>query len=144
MTDKMEVDNMEVVPASSSGTVSASSSSSEKLDLTELGLDELNGKMKHGCRGFSIEMAEADTSLWPWLISNVLVILAEELAASKMKDTFIASLTHSGADVIVNGLDDKGLEELKAGVRDGVEKNDWSALIAHRTYIWIIGCLDLV
>ena len=63
MTDKMEVDNMEVVPASSSGTVSASSSSSEKLDLTELGLDKLNGKMKHRCRGFSIEMAEADTSL---------------------------------------------------------------------------------
>ena len=89
-------------------------------------------------------MAEADTSLWPWLISTVLVILTAELAASKMKDTFIASLTHSGAKVILNGLDDKGLEELKAGVRDGVEKNDWSALIVHRTYIWIIGWLDLI
>ena len=56
MTDKMEVDNMEVnmevVPASSSGTVSASSSSSEKLDLTELGLDELSGQMKDSCHGF--------------------------------------------------------------------------------------------
>jgi hypothetical protein len=140
MTDKMEVDNMEVVP----GTVSASSSSSEKLDLTELGLDELNGKMKDGCCGFRFEMAEADTSLWPWLISNILVILVEELAASKMKDTFIASLTHSGANVIVNSLDDKGLEELKAGVQDGVENNDWSTLIAHCTYIWIIGWLDLI
>ena len=72
------------------------------------------------------------------------MILAEELAASKMKDTFIASLTHSGIDVIVNGSDNKGLEELKAGVRDGVEKNDWSALIAYRAYIWIIGWLNLI
>jgi hypothetical protein len=144
MTDKMEVDNVEVVPASSSGTVSASSSSSEKLDLTELGLDELNDKMERRCRFYHIEQAEADPSLWQLLISSVLVILAEELATSKMKDSFIASLSHSGADDIVNGLDNKGLEELKAGVRDGMENNDWSALIAHRTYIWIIGWLDLI
>ena len=140
----MIVDNGEVVPAFPSGTISASSSSSKKLDITELESGQLISKMKHRCRGFRIEMGEADTEQWWWYISNAFVHLAEELAASNIKDSFITSLSHSDADVIVEGFNDKELEEMKDGVRNGLEKGDWSALIAHCTYIWIMGWLDLI
>jgi hypothetical protein len=64
---------------------------------------------------------------WRMLISDVLIHLVRELDKSNMKDSFNR----------FNRLDDDGLTEWKAGVRDGVEKNDWTALIVHRAYIWI-------
>ena len=143
MTDQMDVD---IPTSSSSGGISASSSSSEKLDITELDLETLNNRMKTFCEDelwrTRINMAIGDaSSRWRTLISNVLSRLMRELEATNMKDSFINS---SDANAIVERLDDDGLQGWKAGVRDGVEKNDWTTLIWNRTHICITRRLDHV
>ncbi len=141
MTDKMDVD----ITPSSSGGISASSSSSEKLDLSELDLNAFNDHMKTLCeRRFwlnCIELADGDADGWQGLIADVLTNLMEALEGTNMKDRFI---NREDARAFVLRLDDDGLKRWKAGVRDGVEKNDWTALIVHRTYIWITRRLDHV
>jgi hypothetical protein len=57
-------------------------------------------------------------------------------------DAIIATPSDDSADDIVKGFNRDEVEEWKAGVRRGVETNDWSGLITHRTYIshyWMVG-----
>jgi hypothetical protein len=138
MTDQMEVDS-DILTSSSSGGISASSS----LDITELDLGGLNNRMETFCKGglwrTRIEIAGDDAG--SMLISDVLTRLVHELGATNMKSSFISS---SDAYAMVGRLDDDKLKEWKAGVQDGVERNDWTALIVHRMYIWITRQLDHV
>jgi hypothetical protein len=132
MTDKMDVD------ASGSETISPSSSF-EKLDTAKLDLDALNQSMQNHCNSrawdLRIERAEHNATVWQPLISDVLVCLTATLVATDAKSSFIAEPNDTGAKVIVEGFNEKELEEWKVGVQRGVEMNDWSGLITHRTYI---------
>lgn len=76
---------------------------------------------------------------YPWrpLIYQVLFRLANELGESTTKGRFIHT---SDIDNIVRRADDVELNELKDGVRDGVERNNWATLVSHRKHISTIGC----
>ena len=131
--DQMDVD----VPSISA------SSSLEKLDPAELDLDGLNDCMKERCRistwQYRVRLAEGDTSMWQQLFVEVLKCLTRALAAT---DAIIATPSDDSADDIVKGFNKDEVEEWKAGVWRGVETDDWSGLITHRTYIsdyWMVG-----
>jgi hypothetical protein len=57
------------------------------------------------------------------------------LAATDAKSSVIAAPNSPDAEAIVNSFNEKELGEWKVGVRRGVETNDWTGLIKHRTYI---------
>jgi hypothetical protein len=135
MTDQMEVDIP--TPAISGGL--SPSSSFEKLDLAKIDLDELNESMKNRCNkqgwGLRIEWAKHDASQWQELILNVFTSLMKALMATDAKSSVIAEPTFTDAEVFVAGFNEKEFEEWKVGVRRGVETNDWTDLMMHRTYI---------
>jgi hypothetical protein len=68
-------------------------------------------------------------------VLDVLAYLAEQFEATDMKDTVIARPNPKRAADIVNGFNEDELEQWKAGVRNGVENNDWTDLIMHRTCV---------
>ena len=80
-----------------------------------------------------INKAEYDESWWRDLLWDVLMYLTEELASTDMKGSVIVSPNLDGADEFVNRFEKEVFEEWKVGVREGVENNDWTRLIAHRT-----------
>ena len=82
-----------------------------------------------------MQRAENDDSSWRPLLSDVLVHLTSHLLATEMERSVIASQTAEHANDIMSGFNEDDLEEWKAGVRNGVERNDWIDLIEHRTYI---------
>jgi len=129
MTDKMDVDLESISP----------SSSFEKLDTAKLDLDALNESMKKQCNNqawdLRIERTEHDASLWRSLISGVVMSLTIALATTDAKSSVIAEPTSTGAEAIVDSFNEKELGEWKIGVQRGVETNDWTGLITHRTYI---------
>jgi hypothetical protein len=135
MTDQMEVD----VPTPYGLEPFPTSSSFEKLDPAELDLDELNNTMQHRCHMWQplMDQAEGDASLklWKMLISSVIMYLTSALAATDAKSSVIATPTVDGAEDIVKGFNEAEWEHWKAGVRTGVEKNEWISLITHSTYI---------
>jgi hypothetical protein len=57
------------------------------------------------------------------------------LMATDAKSSVIAEPTFTDAEVFVAGFNEKEFEEWKVGVRRGVETNDWTDLMMHRTYI---------
>lgn len=126
----MDVDNPEPISASSSF---------EKLDTSKLDLDALNKSMKNRCNTqaweLRIEMAKQDASLWHGLISDVVMSLTSALAATDAKSSVIMEQTITGAQAVVNSFNEQELREWQIGVRRGVEMNDWTGLITHRTYI---------
>ena len=151
MTEQMDVD----VPTSFAACMITSSeslstaSSLEKLD-PELHLEPLNDKMRDRCRSefwrVRLEATEDDHTLWHPLISSVLMYLTRALAATDAKSSFIAAQNSTDAEAIVQGFNKKELGEWKVGVRRGVETNDWTSLITHRTYIsdyQMLGSSDL-
>jgi hypothetical protein len=69
------------------------------------------------------------------LLKDVLLYLTPCLANTDMKDRIIASPAVAGAVAIVKSFNGHELEQWKAGVRSGVENNDWTDLAMHRTYI---------
>ena len=73
------------------------------------------------------------------LITDVLCDILNELGKIDMKDSFINSLN---AEPITNGLNNEELEGLKLVVLTGVERNDWTALVQHREYIWFTRLVD--
>jgi hypothetical protein len=82
-----------------------------------------------------VEEAEVDDSLWWDVLSDILMYLTQELESTNMKGSVIANLTLKRADDILKSFNEDELEQWKVGVRNGVERNDWVDLIAHRTYI---------
>lgn len=80
-----------------------------------------------------VNKAEYDESRWRDLLSDVLMCLTKELASTDMKGSVIVPLTPHGAHEFVNRFKKEVFEEWKVGVREGVENNDWTRLIAHRT-----------
>ena len=132
MTDQMDVDSK---IHTSLGL--PMSSSSEKL-LKELDLNALKDYMELKCKqGLWLPRLDIDDS--QNLIDAVVYSLMKELETTKMKNSFISRLE---AMIVVDRLDEDELVKWKAMVRDGVEKEDWTALIVHRTYIWIIQRVD--
>ena len=128
--DQMDVDS----DIHTTSSLPLSSSFEAKL-LKELDLIALNDCMKTTCEDevwqYHINLGTGSTRA---IIRDVLEKLLKELAAN-MRISFVSPLE---AKTIANSLDDDELKQWKAMVRDGVEKDDWSALIVHRTYIWII------
>ena len=126
MTDQMDVD-------SNIHTTSGlpMSSSSEKL-LKELDLNALKQHMKNECELGYWEHRPDRLQGSKWLIHGVVYNLMMELEATNMKNSFISRLD---AMIVVDRLDEDELVKWNAMVRDGVEKEDWTALIVHRTYI---------
>jgi hypothetical protein len=108
-----------------------------KIILPQAQLTAFNSKMtRHSSTQvwqYRIEKARDDDSLWRYLLSDVLMFLTRELAATDMKSSVIASPNLERADDIVKGFNKDELEQWKAGVQNGVEKNDWTDLIVHRT-----------
>ena len=81
-----------------------------------------------------------DESLWGVLAKDVLMHLTSQLAATYFHGDIIASQTLEGAERLVKSFKKAEFEQWKDGVRTGVERKDWSDLIAHRTYIfWRVG-----
>jgi len=141
LMDQMDVDT--TTPPSSSSKRSptscpTSSSSAEKrakLILPEPQLISLNHRMKRRSDVWQVfvNKAEYDESRWRDLLSDVLMCLTKELASTDMKGSVIVSPNLDGADEFVNRFEKEVFEEWKVGVREGVENNDWTRLIAHRT-----------
>ena len=116
------------------GRISASSSASEKLDITGLDQNLLNDKMKeHSQKEFwkaRFERREEDLRL----LALILVYVAIELQTTDMKSSFIAPPGLEASLQIIQGLDKENLKQWKARIRNGVERDDWVGLITHRTY----------
>ena len=144
MTDQMDDDE----PTSSGLETVSASSSFEKLDPADLDQKALNDGMENHCIKWSwrfrLELAEHDASLWPTLISNVLMSLTSLLAATDAKSSVIATPTIDGADDIVTGFNDAELKHWKGGVRKGVKTNDWIGLITNSSTFRTIGSLGRI
>jgi hypothetical protein len=80
-----------------------------------------------------IERAGDSDSLWQGLLADVLTFITIELAVTDMKDSVITSPNVKHARDIVKGFNKDELEQWEAGVQNGVENNDWTLLITHRT-----------
>jgi hypothetical protein len=119
----------------SSGGLSASSSSSSTLDITGVNLDTLNVNMKIYSKVWSKLIDEATDEEWIVVFSHVLGELVSELTKTELKNDIIAAPSSSEKFDIVRGFNEKEVEQWKVGVRNGVENDDWSTLIMHRTYI---------
>jgi hypothetical protein len=125
------------VDVTTSSECLATSSSFERLDLAELDLEPLNDKMRDRCRlswwRARIEMTEDDPSFWQPVFCEVLLYLMSALQTTDAKSSVIA--TPIDTEAIVKSFNEKESGEWEVGVRHGVETNDWTSLITHRTYI---------
>ena len=138
----MDVDTHATPPSfgsKRSPTSFSTSSSAEKrakLILPELQLTLLKNKMKHmlDMRFWQnhLNKAEHDDSVWLYLLSDVLDVLTVALASTNLKGSIITSMNFDGAEEFVKRFNNEVFEEWKAGVREGVENNDWGRLISHR------------
>jgi len=143
--NQMDVDPPTSLPSSSkkrpaaSPPASSSADKCAKLLLPDAQLTALNHNMKgkSKSRKWQVFLKEAgdDNSLWLDLLSEILSHLTAELAFTNMKGSVIASPNFERADDIVKSFNKDELEQWKVGMRNGVEKNNWIELIAHRTYI---------
>ena len=79
-----------------------------------------------------LNKAEHDDSVWLYLLSEVLEVLMGALASTNLKGSIITSPGSHGAEEFVKHFNNEVFEEWKAGVREGVENNDWGRLISHR------------
>jgi hypothetical protein len=141
--NQMNVDPLTSPSSSSSKRLATSpltSSSAGKrprILLPDAQLTALNHNMKgkSKSRKWQVFLKEArdNNSLWLDLLSEILSRLTAELAFTNMKGSVIASPNFERADDIVKSFNEDELEQWKVGVRNGVEKNDWLDLIAHRT-----------
>ncbi|KAF8512928.1 hypothetical protein BU17DRAFT_95797 [Hysterangium stoloniferum] len=119
------------VDTPSSGGLSASSSSS-MLDLAGVDLDALNIKMKLYSESFVwSRFAEANHAQWILLCAQVLECLLSEVAKTELKSSVIAPPGLEESCNILRRLETEELEQWNIGMRNGVEKNDWSSLIMH-------------
>jgi hypothetical protein len=140
--NQMDVDPPTSPPSSSSKRPAAfplASSSAEKrakILLPDAQLIELSAKMKHNADRKKWQMfvkeAEADDSLWWDILLDVFMYLVQELASTSMKHSVIAP---ERANDIVKSFNEDELEQWRVGVRNGVERNDWTGLLVHCTYI---------
>ena len=138
----MDVDTHATPPSfgsKRSPTSFSTSSSAEKrakLILPELQLTLLKNKMKHmsDMRFWQnhLNKAKHDDSVWLYLLSEVLEVLTGALASTNLKGSIITSPGSHGAEEFVKHFNNEVFEEWKAGVREGVENNDWGRLISHR------------
>jgi hypothetical protein len=145
LMNQMDVDPPTSLPSSSkkrpaaSPPASSSADKCAKLLLPDSQLTALTDIMKHKSdrKKWLVFVKEArdDDTLWRDLISDVLMHLLGELASTNMKGSMIASPNPERADDIVKSFNEAELEQWKVGMRNGVEKNNWIELIAHRTYI---------
>jgi hypothetical protein len=139
------MNQMDVDPSSSSKRpapfplASSSAEKRAKILLPDAQLIELSTKMKHKADRKKWQMmvkeAEADDSLWWDINLDVLIYLVQELASTSMKHSVIASPNAERANDIVKSFNEDELEQWKVGVRNGIERNDWTDLLVHRTYI---------
>jgi hypothetical protein len=143
--NQMDVDSATSLPSSSSKRPAAfplASSSAEKrakIVLPDAQLIDLSAKMKHKSDRkkwqILIKEAEADDSLWWDIHPDVLMYLTQELASTNMKHDVITSPNPQSANDITKSFNEDELEKWKVGVLNGVKRNDWIDLLAHRTYI---------
>jgi hypothetical protein len=142
---QMDVDRPTSLPSSSSKRPVTSflpSSSTEKRAKHLLPLAQqtmLNEKMEHYSHSqkwrYLIQKAEDDDSAWQGIVfSSVLTHLAWALAGTGMKSSIISINPDNPADIL-NSFNEDELKQWKAGVYNGLEKNDWIGLMTHRTYI---------
>ncbi|KAF8501239.1 hypothetical protein BU17DRAFT_72018 [Hysterangium stoloniferum] len=121
MTDHHAMD----VDIPSSGGLSASSSSSSMAGLAGVDLDALNF-----CQ--LVKVNDKDRLL---LSSQALEYLLLEVAKTKFKGSVIAAPGFQERGDILRSFNTKEAEQWNAGMRKGVEKDDWRNLITHHTYI---------
>ena len=130
-SDQMDVD----VPAPSLESLSPSSSF-EKLDLKGVDLETLNVRMAEYCNELNLAMALQFPTNWQLLIVTILSWLTGELSETDIRQSIIVPVTVAGAKNLVKSFTDEELEEWKAGVRRGINSNNWNDLITHRTYFF--------
>jgi hypothetical protein len=106
-----------------------------KILLPHAELIELSAKMPRKMWQILVKEAEADDSLWWEIHSDVLMYLTEALASTSMKHSVIASPNPECAKDIAKSFNEDELEQWKVGVWNGVDRNDWTDLLVHRTYI---------
>ena len=120
------------------------SSSFEKLELGKFDLNALNVAMKGRCERMrsytSLKNIESEGNLeveadWHALLCAILMQLTCALSRTNLKSSIIVPPNLDAAEGIVKSFTEDELEEWKVGVRSGLIKNDWAALITHRTYI---------
>jgi hypothetical protein len=114
------------------------------LELAKLNLNALNATMKDRCNRmrlrFHLKNAESDGNAeaeadWHPLLCFTLLQLTYALSGTNLRSSIIAPPSLDGAEGIVNDFTKDELEEWKDGVRSSLPKDDWVALITHRTYI---------
>ena len=133
-SDQMDVD----VPASSSLEILSASSSLEKMDLENVDLEALAIKMRHHAhlQFWKLRVNTAvSISDWQPLILVILIYLTRELSETDLKESIITSPSLGSAETLVSCFKDTELEEWKAGIKKGMNDDDWSDLITHRMYI---------
>jgi hypothetical protein len=138
--DKMDVDvdATLLLPPFADRRVPSSgpTSSHDKLSTLELPADQLaalSTLMKS--RMWDLRLAAAnDSSTMNAIFDDVLSALTTFLDDTDLKGKVVAPLTNGQANKIVKALSDKELEDLKNGLKKGVEENNWMDLIGHRTF----------
>ena len=90
-----------------------------------------------------MQVAEDDNSAWQDVFSDVLGLLTGILATTNVKNSVIA-LTTEQAEQIVKNFNTEEMKEWKEGVQKGVEKNDWTDLVSHRTYHPVSGAIIII
>ena len=100
------------------------------FDQMEVDTEQLSRSMTFSCSSDILGKLNLD------VLNNNMIALSEKNYWRNRLDVYERiDLILSLFDVLVQL--GRELEGLKATVRECAEKNDWTALIVHRTYIWI-------
>ena len=133
-TNKMDVDQN--VPTGSKHLPSASASPKKRVKtIPPARLTVVNGNMNKlsNAQMWQARSKKAgdDDALWGELAKDVLM----HTSHLDIDYNMIVPQTLEGAERLVKRFKKAEFEQWKAGVRTGVERKDWSDLIAHRMYI---------
>ena len=141
MDDKMDVDSEMDMHASTNFEHISPPPPSSSSGILDDDKDKLNNHMKAICkrcywRNLMDDAQASDASKdFERVFSIILSELLGNIEDAKMKNNLIEI---SEVCDFVRRLDsDHGLGKWKATLQDCMEKNDWTALILHRTFIWV-------
>ena len=103
-------------------------------DLTSLNV-ELNDAATLGVWPQRLQEASRDRRKMTMLLSRIFMVVVDALARTSVKVKFISPLAPTEAKLLFEDFNPNERQEWEDGIRTCMERNDWSDLITHRTYI---------
>ena len=129
-----DVENIAASPRLSSNELLAKLPQDQLAKLNDL----MSTKSRKWAWMFRLELAASDPSMLHPVVSDVFEFLVDELSRTALRDNVITPLFRADVLKLVEGFSDKDIEFWKAGIRKGVEENNWVDLIMHRTCHFLI------